>query len=124
VVEGDIFKLCPQKLLNARRRRRRGFDFIISNPPYIAERDRESLPPEVRNENPTALYGGEDGTLFHRFFAERCGEVLNKGGFMVLEFEPFQKGVLEKVFKQKGWKVEFVEDFAGYPRVLIARKGG
>lgn len=117
VIKGDIFKLCPDNLKTPSGKT---FDFIVSNPPYIAERDKEKLPPEVKNENPVALYGGEDGTLFHRFFAERCKKVLNPAGFMALEFEPFQREILEKVFKQHGWKVDFVEDFAGNPRVLIA----
>ncbi len=113
LIEGDIFEKCPRLAREGFR-----FDFVISNPPYIALRDAENLPPEVRNENPLALFGGEDGTLFHRYFAENCPSVLKKGGLLFLEFEPFQKEKLERYFKN--WKTRFVEDFAGNPRVLIA----
>ncbi len=114
LIEGDIFEICPEI--------REKFDFIVSNPPYIAEEDKGNLPPEVLYENPVALFGGKGGTKFHRFFASYCGDVLTDEGFMVLEFEPFQKGKLEKIFTKNGWKVEFVEDFAGNPRVLVAKK--
>ena len=40
------------------------FDLITCNPPYVAERDRRGLQPEVRDHEPdVALYGGTDG--FH-----------------------------------------------------------
>ena len=115
VLQGDIFKLCPQMV-----EREEKFHFMVSNPPYIAERDKENLPPEVKYENPVALYGGEFGTKFHEFFARSCKEILHPEGFMALEFEPFQRKRLEEVFTREGWKIEFVEDFAGNPRVLIA----
>jgi release factor glutamine methyltransferase len=115
LVEGDIFKLCPSELEKFGK-----FHFMVSNPPYIAERDREKLPPELNHENPIALFGGQLGTKFHEFFAENCKSILLPNGFLALEFEPFQKPILEEVFKKQGWKVAFVEDFAGNPRVLIA----
>ena len=117
LIKGDIFLLCPKWVEEGKK-----FDFIVSNPPYIAEKDREKLPPEVVYENPIAIFGGKDGTKFHSFFAKICKNLLREGGFMVLEFEPFQKEKLEKIFLNEGWKVEFREDFAGNPRVLVARK--
>ena len=40
------------------------FDMIACNPPYVAERDRRGLQPEVRDHEPdVALFGGADG--FH-----------------------------------------------------------
>jgi len=115
VIKGDIFELCPRWIGEGRK-----FDFIVSNPPYIAEEDKDKLPPEVIYENPLALFGGKRGTKFHEFFAENCKKVLNTGGFLALEFEPFQKDRLERLFKSNGWRVEFVKDFAGNPRVIIA----
>src|SRR5690606_2344974 len=38
------------------------FDVIVSNPPYVAEEERGSLPPEVAEWEPgTALFAGSDG---------------------------------------------------------------
>jgi len=82
--------------------------------------DRDKIPPELRHENPVALFGGKGGIKFHTFFAQYCKGILKKEGFLALEFEPFQKPLLEKVFKTQNWEVEFIEDFAGNPRVLVA----
>ena len=117
LLEGDIFELCPEGLQSFGR-----FHFMVSNPPYIAQEDLEKLPPEVRYENVVALNGGKGGTKFHKFFASHCDKILREDGFMLLEFEPFQKEELESFFTSRGWKVEFIKDFAGNPRVLLAKK--
>ncbi len=43
IVEGDWFDALPDEL-------RGSFDLIVSNPPYVAERELADLPPEVRVE--------------------------------------------------------------------------
>jgi release factor glutamine methyltransferase len=112
LVKGDALKLLPAYGVK--------FDFLVSNPPYIAEKDRDSLPPEVLYENEVALFGGKDGTLFHRFVAKEGRRFLKDGGFAIMEFEPFQKGKILESFEKEGWSIEIVEDFAGYPRIIIA----
>jgi hypothetical protein len=61
-------------------------EMIVSNPPYIPSRDRESLPPEVRDYEPhLALFGGEDGLEFYRrLFNGGPGDV-NEGGWVIVE---------------------------------------
>src|SRR5208282_734194 len=40
------------------------FDAILANLPYVAERERDSLAPEImRHEPPSALFGGPDGLV-------------------------------------------------------------
>lgn len=40
------------------------FDLIVSNPPYIPNRDMEALAPELtKHEDDRALRGGEDGSI-------------------------------------------------------------
>jgi len=63
-----------------------GFDVLVSNPPYVAEGEWSSLPPEVREHEPrAALDGGEDGLAFYRRIAAEGHEVLAPGGSIWLE---------------------------------------
>ena len=76
---------------------RDGFDILVSNPPYVAEREWASLPPEVREYEPrTALAGGEDGLAFYRWIAAEAHEALACGGSVWLELGAGQRdGVFE-----------------------------
>lgn len=58
-----------------------GFDFIVSNPPYIPRRDMEALPRDVADhEDGVALDGGEDGLDVVRDIVGRCPRLLRSGG--------------------------------------------
>ena len=58
-----------------------GYDFIVSNPPYIPRRDMEVLPRDVADhEDSVALDGGEDGLDVVRDIVRRCPRLLRRGG--------------------------------------------
>ena len=63
------------------------FDAIVANPPYVVDRARPALQPEVRDhEPPVALFGGVDGlTLVTRLIATAPAR-LATGGYLVFEF--------------------------------------
>lgn len=62
------------------------FDFIVSNPPYVTEREYQDLMPEVRDYEPaTALVAGEDGLRDIRQVIDLAPERLTPGGTMLLE---------------------------------------
>ena len=119
MIEGDIFQLCPEDLQKIFKK----FDFIISNPPYIAVEDKNKLPKEVLYENPLALFGGKKGIKFHTFLTTHCRKILKKGGYMFLEIAGFQKKILEeKLSFTGGWKqLNFYKDFGGEYRVLVLK---
>jgi len=58
-IESDLFAALPAEA---------DFDLIVANLPYVAERDRDELAPEVRHDPPLALFGGEDGLEVLRRF--------------------------------------------------------
>jgi release factor glutamine methyltransferase len=63
-------------------------DLIVSNPPYVPERDREALQPEVRDNEPaSALFAGQDGLAVIRQLVDRAWHDLGVGsGWLVFEF--------------------------------------
>jgi release factor glutamine methyltransferase len=96
------------------------FDLLVSNPPYIAGRDRASLQPEVRDHEPgLALFGGEDGLAIYRRLIPEAARLLRTGGWLMMEL-----GDADAVQEICGsWTgVEIVNDLAGIPRVLLARR--
>jgi release factor glutamine methyltransferase len=63
-----------------------GFDFILSNPPYVTESDYQRLAPEVREYEPaSALVAGEDGLRDIRQIVDLGRECLAPGGTMLIE---------------------------------------
>ena len=96
------------------------FDLVVSNPPYIRGRDRASLQPEVRDHEPAlALFGGEDGlAIYHRLIPE-AARLLRPGGWLMMELGD-AVAVREMCSDWTG--VEILNDLAGIPRVIIARR--
>jgi release factor glutamine methyltransferase len=96
------------------------FNLVVSNPPYIAARDRASLQSEVRDHEPAlALFGGEDGLAIYRRLIPEAARLLRSGGWLMMELGD-AIGVREMCADWTG--VEIVNDLAGIARVLIARK--
>jgi len=102
------------------------FDLIVSNPPYVAERDAESLSIEVRGHEPySALFAGEDGLALYRRLIAGAEDRMKPGGHLVLEigFGQFE-AVSDLLDAAHGWtRVSATMDLAGIPRVLAAIRG-
>ncbi|KAG0008646.1 hypothetical protein BGZ80_003208 [Entomortierella chlamydospora] len=57
-----------------------GFDLIVSNPPYIAYSEFETLEPEVAQwEDPKALLADQEGLIFYPRIANMAMELLHPG---------------------------------------------
>jgi release factor glutamine methyltransferase len=97
------------------------FDLIISNPPYVATAEIESLEPEVRDYDPrSALDGGADGLDFYRRFAVDARPFLRTGGRLMLEFGDSQADAIRSIFETQNWVVEAVkEDYSRRPRIVV-----
>ena len=76
-----------------------GFDVIVSNPPYIAEREYADLPRNVREYEPRiALAGGDDGLTFYRRLASECPGRLRPGGSILVEIGAGQHEAVRAIF--------------------------
>jgi release factor glutamine methyltransferase len=99
------------------------FDLIISNPPYIASAEIETLQPEVRDFDPrAALDGGADGLDFYRRLAVEAKAFLKPDGKIMLEFGDGQADAIKKIYESEKWIVEAVkEDYSHRARILVAQ---
>lgn len=98
------------------------FDAIVSNPPYVAERDRTQLHPQVRDFEPAlALYGGEDGLAVYARLIPAARSALMEGGLLAMEIGYGQQSALAGLLGE--WRnVEFRNDLQGIARVVMARR--
>lgn len=88
--------------------------YIVSNPPYISQKDYDGLDREVKEFEPKlALLAGESGTEVYSRFAEAVDRFWDKPGRLWFEIGYDQEKALLELFKGKG-KVE--RDWAGHPR--------
>jgi release factor glutamine methyltransferase len=100
------------------------FDAIVSNPPYIPSRDWQQLMPEVRDHEPRlALDGGDDGLEAYRLIAVQALQILSPGGWLLVEVGIDQATVVSALFRAAGLiDVSQRNDYAGIPRIVMARK--
>ena len=63
----------------------RQYDLILSNPPYVDERDLTEMPAEFHHEPRSALEAGEDGLDLVRKMLPELSRHLNPGGVAVIE---------------------------------------
>jgi release factor glutamine methyltransferase len=118
-VQGDLLDW-----LQAQRAR---FHLILSNPPYVSERDWEQLAPEVRNREPRiALCAGERGTELQERILRRAGGFLLPRGALIMEIGETQAPDLLEAAGATGLyeTATVFPDYGGRPRVLVARKPG
>jgi release factor glutamine methyltransferase len=91
------------------------FDVVVSNPPYVAEGDREGLQAEVSGWEPEeALFAGDDGLDVLRGIVPGAVAVLRPGGLLALEVGD----------RQAQRVVELIEEAARYRDTTIHRDLG
>lgn len=105
-----------------------GFDLILANLPYVAERDWPSLQPEVTQHEPReALLAGPDGLDAYRAFIPECSLLLSRyaeqrKGALGVEVGDGQASAVAELMRGAGFgEVETRPDLAGIERVVIGR---
>jgi release factor glutamine methyltransferase len=98
------------------------FDTVVSNPPYVAEKDRALLDRQVRNYEPSgALFAGASGFDIYERLIPQAERVLKPGGWLLMEIGCGQQPRIAQMLA--GWsEVSFVPDLQGIPRVVCARR--
>ena len=100
------------------------FELIVSNPPYVAATDRDSLAVEVRDHEPSlALYAGDGGLEIYRRLIPQAFSALVPDGFIALEIGYAQQPSIHRLLADTGFiNIEFTQDLQNIPRVAIAQR--
>ena len=102
---------------------RRTFNIIVSNPPYVRSDDEALL--NLQHEPQSALAAGIDGLDAIRVLAAECAALLAADGVLLIEHGAEQEDGVATLLEGHGWSnICCHNDFAGLPRVTVARRDG
>ncbi len=113
IIKSDIFD-------NLKRRK---YDFIFANPPYVASDRASEVQKEVLERDPhLALFAGRDGLDIIKGFLSEVKGHLKPGGKVFMEFDPKQKERIKEILNEYELSVSFYKDQFHKYRWLTASK--
>ena len=115
VIKHDVLGSCPklEKL-----------DFIVSNPPYITNKEMDELDSVVKDHEPDlALRAGDTGLDFYAPLLNIAKALLKDGGALIVEHGYEQGDAVRAIFEQGGLKnCMTIRDYGGNQRVTVGIK--
>lgn len=112
----DVFERWPEKK----------WDLIVSNPPYVLEKEKEEIHRNVLEHEPAgALFVPDDiPLLFYTRITDQSVKYLNRGGWLLFEINENYGPQMEEMMKTRGFsQVELIADSFGKDRIVIGQKG-
>lgn len=98
------------------------YDFVVSNPPYVALSEADKVQDVVKKYEPkVAVFAGEHGLDMIRKLIPQAHEALRDGGYLVMEIG-YSMSEQVMAIMQGFEDVHAVPDLAGIPRVVAGWK--
>jgi release factor glutamine methyltransferase len=99
-------------------------DIVVSNPPYIPMRDKESMQPNVLHFEPhTALFVADENALVFYIALARFGKHrLYEHGSIYAEIHENLANEVKDLFEQEGYQVTLRKDMQGKDRMIKATR--
>jgi release factor glutamine methyltransferase len=112
-------QFCQTDLLQGLERA--GFDFVVSNPPYVGEAEEDQVQLDVRKHEPrNAVFAGASGLEVIERLIPEAHQSLKPGGWLVMEISGTIAARVQDLLL--AWKdVQVVKDLQGIPRVVSAQ---
>ena len=101
-----------------------GYDVIVSNPPYVMQKEAAEMDPRVLNYEPRqAIFVPDaDPLLFYRAIARKAQTALNPGGALYFEINPLCASELQQMLRGMGYgQVDIIRDYRGQIRFATAQ---
>jgi release factor glutamine methyltransferase len=103
------------------------FDLVVSNPPYVSEKEYTALTPDVRHGDPRmALVAGPEGTEFYPLLASQAARVLKPAGGLMVEVGAGQAARVADILADNGYgEILTFKDLSGTDRIVtgISKNG-
>ena len=103
----------------------KGWNIIVSNPPYICEKEKADMEKNVLEHEPSiALFVPDEEPLkFYRAIAEYASSALKTGGALYFAINPIYEKETREMLQDLGFKdIETKEDAYGKKRMMKAMK--
>jgi release factor glutamine methyltransferase len=99
-----------------------GFDFVVSNPPYVGQSEADKVQREVKKfEPPEAVFAGAEGLDLIARLIPQAHRFSKPGGWLIMEIGYTQEEKVRELLT--AWaEVRTIPDLRGIPRVIAARK--
>lgn len=123
IKHADVFDLL--KMTKEGTKNKPSLDIIVSNPPYICEKEKADMAKNVLNYEPgLALFvPDEDPLRFYRAIAEIAALELVNGGRLYFEINPIYEKETREMLEGFGFEnIETKQDFYGKKRMMRAMK--
>jgi release factor glutamine methyltransferase len=97
------------------------FDLIVSNPPYISE--KEELDESLKFEPQSALISKNEGLFDLEQIISQARHYLSEGGALLMEHGIDQESALtQKMLNNSYKKIELIKDLKGINRFILGYK--
>jgi release factor glutamine methyltransferase len=99
-----------------------GFDFVVSNPPYVGQSEADKVQREVKKFEPAeAVFAGVEGLDLIARLIPQAHESSKADGWLIMEIGYTQEEKVRGLLTE--WtEVRTIPDLRGIPRVIAARK--
>lgn len=101
------------------------WDFVVSNPPYICDRERAEMSRNVLDHEPaTALFVPDDDPLkFYRAIARYSRLALRPGGWLLFEINPLYADDMQTMLTDEHFdRISISDDMFGRKRFAMAQR--
>lgn len=118
-LSGDLFEPVAAICANGEAQ----FDWIVCNPPYIKNTERDTLSPDVRDHEPEiALFAGDDGLDVIRRLIAEAPKYLAPTGKLILEIGATQANTIRTLLEAGSAYATYklFKDYAGKERIVLA----
>lgn len=111
-IQSDLFENVVEK-----------YDLVVSNPPYISEKDYLNLDEKLFFEPKMALLGGDMGYEIYEKIIDDLDRFLKPAGKVYFEIGYDQKDILFKLLANKGFKnIKCIRDYGQKDRIISATR--
>ncbi|MFA9391249.1 MAG: peptide chain release factor N(5)-glutamine methyltransferase [Prolixibacteraceae bacterium] len=101
-----------------------GFDIIVSNPPYVTEKEKKLMEANVLDHEPhLALFvPDQDPLLFYKAISKRAASLLTPDGEIYFEINEAYGQEVVQLLQNSGLRATVIKDINGKDRIVVGSR--